>query len=114
MTKNIPSGMKAFDMQEAMKDITRIRTRDGMKVIQAFIADKAQPNSRFVFILKNKNPYSCSEFGDYCIDGVEYNLDIFLLEDEYFVEIKQQNGSQMPHIYSPNIPSSGKYKLVKV
>ena len=59
MTPNIPPGMKPFDLQEALRDVTKVITRDGREISEMFATSASLPIQTIFAIFKTGgyNPY---------------------------------------------------------
>lgn len=122
MTPNIPKGMKPFNIEEAMRDVTKVRTRNGKTIRQMFIADKVDDAYKLIVV------NVCGRIKTYRMDGTKCdNLyedsDLFLIDDEPESIVAKIESSEF-ELYLPkyhNIIVSngqfippGKYKLVKI
>lgn len=83
---NIPQGYKPFNYEEAIKDISKVRTRDGRSVteLHKFNALVKYP-VQYVLQDNNNEAYSCTLNGVFDLMWSYTNYDLFLIDDSKIV-----------------------------
>ena len=88
---NIPEGYKPFNYEEAIKDLSKVRTRLGNSITELY---KFNIVSKYpiVFTLEDEGILSCTIDGRFNYNGNPTYCDLFLIDDNKIV-IQVPNGT---------------------
>lgn len=111
-----PKEIKSFCALEAMRDINKVRRRDGGKIMQMFIAKQAKLNSQIIIVNEN-GTIDWRYLNGQMFNGQIHDGDLFLIDDTYkgnFIEIKNSTLTFSDGLDGLTSLPDGTYELVKI